>query len=284
MNVAEGSPDLWAIAEQVEELVAGMPDVDIEHVGLTKGGYNPQTTGDLRADQYLRLGLPAILDVPIMSEEDTTASPNRSGRYWVIDPIDGTLNVVAAAQIPYLDESQYYATSVALFDADRLQSLLGVVRVVVRSHAIDIYSAVAGQGARLNTEPLITNDDHLPFGLPEIVSFGVPGNSALVAERMANVLRQLYKDRWETRQLGSACVDICNVAKSQWSAFMEYGLKLWDIAAAALVAQEAGCAVEAVATDTSDPTKVPLTYDIIVARNRSVLRTLAQLSGIGAPK
>jgi myo-inositol-1(or 4)-monophosphatase len=249
----------------VERVVVDVPPATVGEVIATSDKDNPQTTLDLAADSYLRHMLPGVYKAPTLSEEGDHSA--KGGRRWVIDPIDGSINPLAGC-------TGRYASSVAL-QIDYL-SILGVVGVR-RQHyptpELDIYSAVAGQGARKNGEPFTTYSTFGPQHKEyRLAAFGSAGRHT--ANRTADAIGKLYGAGWDTRQNGSACVDICLTAGGTWSAFFEYGLKLWDIAAAVLIAKEAGCVVRAI------PTGEPYTYDVIVARNKNVLRQMARHTGI----
>ena len=55
------------------------------------------------------------------------------------------------------------------------------------------------------------------------------------------------------RSLGSAALNICYVARGACDLYFEYGLHIWDIAAASLIAREAGCFVSGADGQTLDP-------------------------------
>lgn len=255
--------DLVKISEQIENVVVSMPIQWASDTVVTKVDVNPQTELDLAADAYLRTHLGRIVDAPIMSEEDPLAALGRTGLCWVVDPIDGTINAIAGA-----DD---FAVSVALVDAERLETLVAVVFVPRRART---YRAVRGHGS--------TRDGHALAGVPRhrsptdrayrLCAFGVPGDAPGVASRMGKALSMLYADGWVTRQCGSASIDICRTADGTWSAFWEYGLMYWDFAAASLAATESGCVIHTVPqSHGAAGGLVPLKFDIIVARDSDVM-------------
>lgn len=87
-----------------------------------KADSSPVTAADLAAHQLLAEGLPRILDVPVLSEEDCDIALEQRQqwqRWWLVDPLDGTREFVAG--------SDEYTVNVALIEQGR--PLLGVVGV-----------------------------------------------------------------------------------------------------------------------------------------------------------
>jgi myo-inositol-1(or 4)-monophosphatase len=150
---------------------------------------------------------------------------------WVLDPIDGTVNFVYG--IPA------YAVSVAA-QVDGV-SVAGAVADVVAGR---VYSAGAGLGAHLvdeyGTRPLqCTAVDDLSMAMLG-TGFGYSGRrraaQAALLARMLPVVR-------DVRRIGSAALDLCMVAAGRLDAYYEHGLNIWDCAAGALIAAEAGARV-----------------------------------------
>ncbi|MFB4276740.1 MULTISPECIES: inositol monophosphatase family protein [unclassified Nonomuraea] len=254
--------NLLRIAKELEEVLAEAPTGRVADVRVTRATDNPQTNMDKSIDAYLAEALPAILDVPIMSEEDPGRVLGRSGLCWIVDPIDGTINVIAGAGD--------FAICVSLVNAATLQSLIGMVYL---PRLTQLFKAVAGEGAYQNGDLLdkraIVGES--PPAVQRIAAFGVPKDGQAVARRMSDALHNLFATGWVTRQQGAASVDICRVATGSWAAFFEYGLMYWDFAAAALVASEAGCSVYAVPCETGPADIVPIEFDLVVARTPELL-------------
>jgi myo-inositol-1(or 4)-monophosphatase len=150
---------------------------------------------------------------------------------WVLDPIDGTVNFVYG--IPA------YAVSVAA-QVDGV-SVAGAVADVVAGR---VYSAAAGLGARLTdehgTHPLrCTPVDDLSLAL---LGTGFGYTSRRRAAQAALLARMLPVVR-DVRRIGSAALDLCMVAAGRLDGYYEHGLNVWDWAAGALIAAEAGARV-----------------------------------------
>ena len=171
------------------------------------------TDVDLALDAFLKDRLSALTpDIPVLSEEgDSTALPDR---FWMVDPIDGTANLIAG--IPFV------GIAVALIENDQT-TLAGVADI----HHGAIYSAQKGQGA-------YQGDTRLEPAQTPTELIGV--SSGVLAYADITALRAFGK----IRNLGSQALQLCMVASGQLSANLSYEAKLWDDAAAALIATEAG--------------------------------------------
>jgi myo-inositol-1(or 4)-monophosphatase len=143
-------------------------------------------------------------------------------RIWVIDPLDGTVNY--AAGIPH------FCTSVALVVGGR--PTVGVVLDPMRG---DLFSAVLGQGARMGDHPIHASRRELGDG---VISLALPGSG--FAKRELAVRKAVRV----IRSMGSSALGVSWVANGRFDAFIQWrGLSLWDIAAAGLIAAEAGASV-----------------------------------------
>jgi myo-inositol-1(or 4)-monophosphatase len=151
----------------------------------------------------------------------------------VLDPIDGTVNFVYA--IPA------YAVSVAA-QVDGV-SVAGAVADVTAGR---VYSAGLGLGAHVvdatgTREALHCNTvDDLSLAL---VGTGF-GYSPQRRAAQAAVLARLLPHVRDVRRIGSAALDLCMVAAGRLDAHYEHGLNIWDWAAGALIAAEAGARVQ----------------------------------------
>ena len=190
--------------------------------------------------------LSARKDDGILGEEGTQR-PSSSGITWVIDPIDGTVN--------YLYALPGWSVSIAAKDAH------GVVVGVVHAPTIaSTWTAIRGGGAFFNGHPIHCNE---PIALNRaLIGTGFAYDTDLRVGQ-GKVLASLLPQIRDIRRMGSAAVDICNVATGLYDGYFELGLKEWDLAAAALVASEAGALVS---TDSEDLTCCagPSLYPVLI--------------------
>ena len=156
-----------------------------------------------------------------------------TGVTWVLDPIDGTVN--------YLYGIPAYAVSVAAVtggaDPESWTVLAGCVHAVADGRT---WTAHLGGGATEDGRPVRVN-----AAVPLAQSLLGTG-FGYVAERrraQAHVLTRVLPRVRDIRRIGSAAMDLCSLASGNLDLYYERGLKPWDLAAASLVAQEAGADV-----------------------------------------
>jgi myo-inositol-1(or 4)-monophosphatase len=213
------------------------------HAGTTDTGAvrskstptDPVTVVDTETERLLRDRLAELRPGdPILGEEGggpAGKAASADAVTWVLDPIDGTVNFVY--DIPA------YAVSVGA-QVDGL-SVAGAVADVVGGR---VYSAAKGLGAYFidehGTHALRCADvDDLSMALLG-TGFGyATGRRATQAALLAQML-PLVRD---VRRIGSAALDLCMVAAGRLDAYYEHGLQVWDRAAGALIAAEAGARV-----------------------------------------
>jgi myo-inositol-1(or 4)-monophosphatase len=144
---------------------------------------------------------------------------------WVFDPLDGTTNYAHGLPI--------FCSSLALEIDGR--PMVGAIYDPTRK---ELFTAERGLGARLNGAPLHVSstsaliDSLLVTGFPYHVHTRSGDLVALFGEFLARARA--------VRRLGSAALDLCYVAAGRLDGFWEQHLKRWDVAAGALMLEEAG--------------------------------------------
>ncbi len=171
-------------------------------------------------------------DDGILGEEGTSVA-GTSGLTWVIDPIDGTVN--------YLYDIPAYAVSLALVEGDPDPTTWRAVSgAVVNAATGTRFAARRGAGATRDGRP-IRVADAVPAEIA-LVGTGF-GYDAQRRQRQAAVVQGLIGSVRDIRRIGSAALDLAAVASGQLNAYFERGLQPWDMAAGALLVEEAGGAV-----------------------------------------
>lgn len=146
-----------------------------------------------------------------------------SGRAWVIDPLDGTVN--------YANGIPFFCVSIALVEAGR--PVVGVILDPLRG---DRYAATADGPATLNGEPVHASDKEELGDC--VVSLAIIGRGGIARER--RVQREIRIGR----RMGSAALALAYVASGRFDAYVQNGgMSLWDIAAAGLIAERSGALV-----------------------------------------
>lgn len=214
------------------EVFAG-PQQDDGAVRTKSSPTDPVTVVDTETERLLRERLAALRpDDAILGEEEGGAARAPAGvPVWVLDPIDGTVNFMYGLGA--------YAVSVGVqIDG------VSVAGAVANAATGEVFSAARGHGAVATRDgvstPLRCNViDELPMAL-------VATGFAYARERrrqQAGAVAELLAEVRDIRRVGSCALDLCMVAAGRLDAYFESGVHVWDWAAAALVAEEAGAVV-----------------------------------------
>ncbi|MDH5756775.1 MAG: inositol monophosphatase [Nitrospinota bacterium] len=164
-------------------------------------------------------------DHTALAEEKGEYAAEDASRRWIIDPLDGTVN--------YAHGFPMYCSSVAL-EADGAV-VAGAVYDPVRD---EMFHAALGRGAWLNGQPIHASttprleDSLLATGFPYTIKTEAVNNLAQFAA--------FAMKAQAIRRPGAAALDLCYVACGRLDGFWEFHLKPWDMAAGALIVEEAG--------------------------------------------
>jgi len=230
--MSELAGELLALAVEAAHrgagVVAGMRAEGVRVAGTKSSIIDIVTDADRESERVVRETLlGARPDDGILGEEGSSVE-GTSGIRWIIDPIDGTVN--------YLYGIPAYAVSIAAEYDGRV--VAGVVRDVVGGHD---YTATLGGGAFRDGEPLACRDE-----VPQdqsLIATGFNYERHVRAHQAEAVARMLPQVR-DIRRAGSCALDLCGVASGRLDGYVEEGPELWDDAAGALIAREAGARVE----------------------------------------
>ena len=211
-------------------------------VEAKQGHANFVTEYDRQVQEVLFRRLQALLpEARFIGEEDGAdrfQAADQLGYAFCIDPIDGTSN--------FLTGYRPSVTSIALFRDGT--PFLGVVYEPYRDW---MFTARKGCGAYRNGVRLQSSEEPLQRSL---VSFGTAPYEPGLWEQTFGLCRRYLPLCIDLRRSGSAAWDLCNMALGTTGLYFELRLGLWDYAAAALIAEEAGCTV-------TDIHGLPLRYD-----------------------
>ena len=163
-------------------------------------------------------------DDGLLGEEGANDS-GTSGRRWVVDPLDGTTN--------YLYRFRAWCVSIALEDADG-NGLVGVVHDPLNG---ETFTAVRGEGARLNGEPIRVGPTESLDTALIATGFGYDPD---IRRGQGEVLLRVLPRVRDVRRAGAAALDLCHVAAGRLDGYYERGIHHWDYAAGALIVEEAG--------------------------------------------
>lgn len=198
---------------------------DLDNIAITKKSSRDLVTdADVAVEAYLKEALYKAYPEYGFWGEESGQSDDQSSR-WIVDPIDGTHS---------FSRGQYFwSISVALEIDQEL-----VAGSVYAPALDDLYIAAKGEGASKNGQSITVSaeaslaDSMIATGFACLRSYLEDNN----LDRFARVAQKTTGQR----RFGSAAMDLCLVADGQVDAFWEQELNLYDVAAGALIAQEAG--------------------------------------------
>jgi myo-inositol-1(or 4)-monophosphatase len=224
-------------------------------VAMRKDDGSVVTDADYAAQYALVKRLTAIDDIPVLGEEmpshEQLAIFERGGRYWCVDPIDGTSNF--SAGIPF------FAVSVALMDGT-----LPVFGTVYDPIADEAFYGLRGGGAWLNHQSL-----HIPAQAPPLAQAVAEVSLRGKTSPLRGALKRHppYARRITS---GSSTLSWCHLAAARIDVMLHSGQKMWDYAAGALILDEAGGALATIEHD--DFWAAPVwTRSAVAARTKPLL-------------
>ncbi len=199
---------------------------------LEKSGHaNFCTETDEKIQAFLMDRLAGICpEARFLGEEDgqdVFTEKMKSGYVFVLDPIDGTSN--------YIYGYRPSVVSIALLKDGR-----PYIGVVYNPFDDMMFHAVSKEGAYMNGQKIMSSDAPLSDSL---TVFGTAPYYTQLQDRTFEIARKLLPLCVDLRRSGTAAWDMCCVAMGRCSLYFELRIQLWDYAAAALIAEEAGCTV-----------------------------------------
>lgn len=157
--------------------------------------------------------------------EEETVSQEPADLQWIIDPLDGTTNFVHG--IPF------YSVSVAL--VSRGTPVLGVVYEINQDECF--YAIQDGKAYCNGNEIRVSASNSLA---ESVITTGYPHRNFDHLPHYLDALSALMPQTVGMRRLGSAAADLAYVACGRVSCFFESNLNSYDVAAGALIVQQAG--------------------------------------------
>ncbi len=171
---------------------------------------------DIESEQIILDILQKNFNYPILTEEaGEIGNFCTNDKYWIVDPIDGTLNF--SKDIPIC------CISIALYEKD--EPILGVIYDFNRD---EMFSAIVGIGAWLNDKPM-----HLSTVTEQskaVIATGFPSYRSYENESLQQFILFVQSFK-KVRLLGSAALSLAYVASGRCEVYSEENIKLWDIAA-----------------------------------------------------
>jgi myo-inositol-1(or 4)-monophosphatase len=198
----------------------------------------------------------AYPDHAFLAEE--SGKSGDSDYVWIIDPLDGTTN--------FLHGFPHFAVSIALQCKGRLDQA-----VVYDPIKQELFTASKGKGAQLNNKKIRVSPKKNIDGA--LLGTGFPFKEEHDVDKFIKNFKSFYPKAAGIRRAGAASLDLAYVACGRLDGFWEYDLKPWDIAAGALLVQEAG----GINSEISGGLDYMESGDIICANPKLIKEMLKQL-------
>jgi len=192
----------------------------------TKGANDFVTQADRESEAALVAKLlEAFPDHRILAEEGTVHESATSDLEWVIDPLDGTTN--------FLQGLPVWCVSVACRRGDEL-----LAGVVLDPCGGNLFRASRGGGAFWNDRPMRVSSRPSLDGA--FLATGYPFRALAALDLYLALFREVFRHARAIRRCGAAALDLAYTAAGVYDGFFEFRLSPWDIAAGALLIEEAG--------------------------------------------
>jgi len=190
-----------------------------------EGPANFVTEYDKKVQQYLERELKEIVpDARFIGEEENTNTASDKGRYFIVDPIDGTTN--------FIKDYHMSCISVALLEDGEVK-----IGVIYNPYLDEMFWAVKGKGAYCNDKKIQVSRQSLSNGL---VLFGTSPYNKELHKKSFEMAYDFFSQALDIRRSGSAALDLCSIAAGRAELYFELRLSPWDYAAGSLLVQEAG--------------------------------------------
>ncbi len=218
---------LEGIVRQAGSLAMGKFN-DLKNVEITqKKPRDFVTEADVAVEAFLKDALGRHFPEYGFWGEESGKTENQSSR-WIVDPIDGTHSFARG--------QYFWSISVAL-EIDQ-EMVFGAVFAPALD---DYYCAAKGEGAFKNSKSIsVSTIDDLGEAM---VATGFACLRAFLEENNLPRFNRIAQATAGQRRFGSAALDLCLIADGQIDAYWEQELNLYDVAAGALIAKEAGATV-----------------------------------------
>lgn len=231
--------------------------MNTNHFEIKQKGNNSNlvTSVDLQVQQYLIHHLLSLLPGSNVIGEEDGKIITENEYTWIIDPIDGTSNFVR--------DIGFSAISVGL-----LKNSKPYIGVIYSPYRDEMFWAESGKGAFLNNQPISVSDrDFTHSHLCSAMSL----YDKSLSKHCFNIIEKIYADSDDLRRFGSASLELAYLAAGRIELYFEIRVFSWDIAAAAIIIQEAGGHMEYLFHD-SMPLNTP--FGFIAANSEKNLQKL----------
>lgn len=230
-------PVVLAVAQQAGDLVLTMQANGLAQVSTKSNPSDLVTEADVASETLIRNELHNHYPTINLWGEESNRPPD-SEYFWVVDPIDGTTN--------FANNLPYFAVNIALAQAgaaDTAQDATILLGVTLELPARTLYFAQLGQGAyrrtvdNRETRLQVNNVDHLDRAF---LTTGFPYHRSEHGDNNLSEFGYFMARSQGVRCMGTAAMDLVNVARGATAGYWEGWLNAWDAAPGVLLVREAG--------------------------------------------
>ena len=175
---------------------------------------------DLLEEKLMKI----VPEARFVGEEETADTASDKGKYFIVDPIDGTTN--------FIKDYHMSCISVALLEDGEVKT-----GIIYNPYLNEMFWAEKGQGAYCNDRRIRVSNQPLGNG---IVLFGTSPYYKELHEKTFAMAFDYFKQALDVRRSGSAALDLCTIAAGRAELYFELKLSPWDYAAGSLIVEEAG--------------------------------------------
>ena len=192
-----------------------------------KGASDYVTEADKGVQNFIQKALKEKYpEIQFLGEEKNNDGIDFSGLVWVLDPVDGTTNLI----------HDYRRSSISLALMENGRTVLGIV---YQPYTEELFYAEKGKGAFLNGQQIHVSRaqamDECMF------AFGTaPYEKEKYGEECFRKIYGVFMDSQDIRRSGSAAIDMAETAAGRIDGFFEPKLSIWDYAEGRLLVAEAG--------------------------------------------
>ena len=218
--------DYKSVVELVLNCKSLILNNDKAHQITVKGLADYVTQVDFSVQSYLTGALAERYpDIQFLGEEGQKHTLDWSRPVWILDPVDGTTNLI--------HDFQESCVSLGLWDGHEL-----VFGCVYNPFHEELFEAVKGRGTYLNHRRVTVSGR--PTLAKSLIMVGTSPYDKGRADQVFDKIKRLYVASEDIRRSGSAAIDLCTLGCGRADGFFEYDLKPWDYAASIVIITEAG--------------------------------------------
>ena len=233
------SYDMDALVELIRSVKTLVQDERSIASRVEKGEFDYATEVDFKVQKYLQQALKQRYPThQFMGEEEACDGLSLDQPTWILDPIDGTTNLI----------HHYPQCAISLGLMVDREIVLGIVYNPFLDH---LFTAQKGKGVQLGGKPIAVSD--IASLHESLIGVGTSPYTKQYARHDFEVARALFEHCQDIRRSGSAALELSYVACGIVEGFYERTLKPWDYAAGLLIVEEAGGCVT-----TLDGAKIPI--------------------------